>query len=343
MNLTLSLPVDSSIHHVLFIVQPAFSLLAFSAAADALTTANLVAEVPCFSFSTLTISGFPATSDIGLTIGTDYKFDASSCALRSSDGQSVTQLSANIVIVCGGYRCSLDENDMLSDLLRLADNSEIAIGGLWNGSVSLAHAGLMDGYATALHPGNHAAAKSRFPTLDIRSETVVFDRRRLTAAGPNSSFDLMLMVIQRHKGSDTVTAIRKILRADTGNLGEPGSMTSIIAQRKLPSRLENAIELMRNNLDARLSPAVIASHINLSTRAMERLFQKHLNTSPGRHYLELRLNRARELLQQSDTSIGDISEACGFVSGAHFSRAYAKRFGCTPSAVRISIRPLLDL
>jgi len=44
----------------------------------------------------------------------------------------------------------------------------------------------------------------------------------------------------------------------------------------------------------------------------------------------VRLDRARELLQQTDMGILAVSVACGFTSSSHFSRAYRARFGRSP-------------
>ena len=94
--------------------------------------------------------------------------------------------------------------------------------------------------------------------------------------------------------------------------------------------LARAIELMRDTLEDPISPAVIAREIGISTRQLERLFGKYLNTSPKKYFLEMRLDRARHLLLQTEMSIVDVAMACGFQSPGHFSRVYRINFGVTP-------------
>src|SRR3546814_10435573 len=65
---------------------------------------------------------------------------------------------------------------------------------------------------------------------------------------------------------------------------------------------------------------------------MNRLFRTQLDTTPGRFYMNLRLDRARALLQQTVMSVLEVSVACGFASSSHFIRCYRARFGRTPSA-----------
>jgi AraC-like DNA-binding protein len=55
--------------------------------------------------------------------------------------------------------------------------------------------------------------------------------------------------------------------------------------------------------------------------------------------LELRLNRARQLLLQTNLSIIDVSLACGFVSAPHFSKCYRDFFGIPPREERRRFSP----
>ena len=314
-----------------FVLQPHFSLMAFTAAADALTTASLVTKPKRYRFTTIGLgarsSGRSVTSDLGIPVQADLRLPARQAGLFQS---------LDAIIVCGGYRCTLNEDALMSSFLTQAAASTMMLGGIWNGIIALAHANLMSNYACALHPGDHDVARKRFPLLEIRNEATVIDRDRLSAAGPSSSLDLMAALIQRHDGAEVVQAVRNILRAD---ISAPQAEQEALArdhEHRLPASLQLTLQLMRNNLDEPIEREELARHANLSTRALERLFQTHLQTSPARHYLELRLQSARQLLLKGKTTIGEVSNSCGFVSNAHFSRAFAKRFGKSPREFRDS-------
>lgn len=314
---------------VAFLLQPHFSLLAFTAAADALTTANLVAGKQIFVFDTFSIDGQTTLSDLGIPIAC-----RSSRLLTDERAASI----ANALFVCGGYRCDLDENKRTSELLRQADQSGMILGGIWNGIVSLAHAGLMDGHACAIHPNNQAQASSLFPHLRIREDAIVIDRQRYSAAGPNSAFELMLVLVQRYHSAETVQKIRQILSLDAIATESATSALQRDDENHFPAPLKLALQLMRSNLDEPLSKHDLSIHTNLSTRALERLFNKYLHTSPAKHYMQLRLQRADELIIQTRQTLGEISDACGFVSSAHFSRAFHRHYGYAPSTLRRSIK-----
>jgi NTE family protein len=93
---------------------------------------------------------------------------------------------------------------------------------------------------------------------------------------------------------------------------------------------QGIIEQMENNLEDPLSPSLLARQAGLSTRQLERLFRRYLERSPKRYYLELRLNKARSLLLQTEMSVINVALACGFSSPSHFSKCYRAFYGRTP-------------
>ena len=95
--------------------------------------------------------------------------------------------------------------------------------------------------------------------------------------------------------------------------------------------LAKAIQRMQSTLQDPISPSVIATEIGISTRQLERLFGRYLNTSPKRYYMEMRLDRAKHLLLQTEASVIEIALACGFESPGHFSRVYKAAHGVTPT------------
>lgn len=83
-----------------------------------------------------------------------------------------------------------------------------------------------------------------------------------------------------------------------------------------------------------LTPQQLADMVQITPRQLERLFRQHLNDTPANFYLNLRLDKARQLLRQSDMSVLEVALACGFESSSYFSRRYRKRFQTSPSQDR---------
>jgi AraC family carnitine catabolism transcriptional activator len=68
------------------------------------------------------------------------------------------------------------------------------------------------------------------------------------------------------------------------------------------------------------------------------LFRQYVQKSPVEYYRDIRLDRARGLVTQTELKFSEIAEASGFNGQAHFSRAYRNRFGLTPTADRVEGR-----
>ncbi|MEO1316293.1 MAG: helix-turn-helix domain-containing protein, partial [Pseudomonadota bacterium] len=87
---------------------------------------------------------------------------------------------------------------------------------------------------------------------------------------------------------------------------------------------------MEQSTEEPISPAELARDVGMSTRQLERLFRRYLNRSPKRYYMELRLEKARSLLLQTNMSVINVALACGFTSPSHFSKCYRAHFNRTP-------------
>jgi len=95
-------------------------------------------------------------------------------------------------------------------------------------------------------------------------------------------------------------------------------------------KLSLVIKKMEANIEDPISPALLASEVGMSTRQLERLFRRYMNRSPKRYYMELRLQKARNLLMQTDMSVINVALACGFTSPSHFSKCYRAQYQTTP-------------
>jgi AraC family transcriptional regulator, positive regulator of tynA and feaB len=84
-----------------------------------------------------------------------------------------------------------------------------------------------------------------------------------------------------------------------------------------------------------LTPQTLAGHFGISARQLYRLMAP-TGYAPAALIWRIRLEHARELLRQNDlrASMIEIALSCGFKDPAHFSRAYHKAFGHSPTAAR---------
>ena len=314
-----------TMRRVAFVLLDNFSMMAFTGAVDALVTANLMSTTPLYEV--LVVGGQDVVvSDLGITI---------SAGCRLADLHEREQY---LIVVCGGFRVRLQADPLLRTKLRQADVAGAMLGGLWNGAYFLAEAGLLDGYECAFHPDGRAMMEELFPKVRLSRHSFVLDRQRIGCAGANSSLGMMLEVVKRDCGDSLVQAVEEVLSCD--KLQEVMDVSAVTVDRDptLPQSLKLALELMHNNIDEPLKMEEVATCVGISTRQLERQFCRHVNATPSRYYLELRLTRARQLLQQTNKSLADIAVACGFVSISHFRRCFREFFDVAPGYFRNSMR-----
>jgi len=72
----------------------------------------------------------------------------------------------------------------------------------------------------------------------------------------------------------------------------------------------------------------------ISVSSLQRAFAKYFGMSPKQYLIQLRMNRALELLTENELSVKEISFVCGFTDEKYFSRAFKKKYGYSPSLFR---------
>ncbi len=78
----------------------------------------------------------------------------------------------------------------------------------------------------------------------------------------------------------------------------------------------------------------MADYTELSIPHFQKLFKTQTGTPPMNYLCELRLEKARQLLEDSHHRINQIGIAVGMLNDSHFTRDFKKKFGITPTEYR---------
>lgn len=90
----------------------------------------------------------------------------------------------------------------------------------------------------------------------------------------------------------------------------------------------------KNYASITYSTQTTAREANLSKFYFIKAFKNHTGKTPYNYLLELRINKAKELLKNSTFSVTEIYFLCGFVNHSHFTSAFKKKVGMSPSMYR---------
>jgi AraC family transcriptional regulator len=104
----------------------------------------------------------------------------------------------------------------------------------------------------------------------------------------------------------------------------------------LPQRqLLQVLEYINDHLSQDIKLADLADLLGMSQFHFSHLFKQALGTSPYQYLLQQRIERAKQLLKQTDLSIMDIALECGFNSHSHLSKQFRQFTAMTPKAYRV--------
>ena len=313
-----------------FVLLENFTMLSFASAEESLRIANRMAGRQVYAWRLIGEGG----DLVRCSAGSTFKLDGDLEDLGRDD----------TVIICGGIDIHASTTKKLLGWLRREARKGLTVGGLCTAAFALAKAGLLDGKRATIHWENQDSFSEEFDEVELTKSVFVVDGNRMTTAGGTSSIDLMLKLIAADHNEEVANSVADQLiyssirtDQDTQRLSVP---TRIGVRHP---KLSQVIQMMESNIEEPISPSILAKDVGMSTRQLERLFRRYLNRSPKRYYMELRLQKARNLLMQTDMSVINVALACGFASPSHFSKCYRAHYNTTPyrergsQAARLSI------
>ena len=301
----------------IFLLLERFSLVSFSSALDALRLANRHGPGVRYTWRLAGQGGLHMASSSGTRVCLDMGLDA----VQHND----------MILVCGGIDVRSATTRPVLNWLRREARKGNPIGGLCTGSYALARAGLLNGKSCTIHWENRDSFHEEFPDVELKRSVFVVDGNRYSSAGGTASLDLMLKLIADDLGQDTANWIadQLVYAAMRTDRDEQRLSVPVRIGIRHP-KLSAVIQEMEANIEEPMSPRILAHGAGMSTRQLERLFRRYMDRSPKRYYMDLRLQKARNLLMQTDMSVINVALACGFTSPSHFSKCYRAHYGTTP-------------
>jgi transcriptional regulator GlxA family with amidase domain len=313
-----------------FVLLDQFTMLCFACSVEALRIANRMAGRKLYDWVLAGEGG----EMVHCSAGIGFKLDMDLGEVERED----------VVMVCGGIDVQVATTKRLVSWLRREARRGVRMGGLCTAGYALAKAGLLDGKRATIHWENQDSFQEEFEEVTLTKSVFVVDGNRITTAGGTSSIDLMLKIIADDHGEELANLVADQLIYSSIRTDQDTQRLSIPTRIGVRHpKLSQVIQIMESHIEDPISPATLAKDVGMSTRQLERLFRRYLNRSPKRYYMELRLQKARNLLMQTDMSVINVALACGFASPSHFSKCYRAHYDTTPyrergsHAARLSI------
>lgn len=309
------------------LVTPDFNLAATSGFIDPFRAANYLEGMGLFRWVFVSDPGGLVRASNGTSISTEPL-------------QQVSATPPDFLIVSSSWRPEAHVSAAILTALRAVVLRQATVGGLDTGAFVLAQAGLLKGQRATVHYEHIDAFNELFPETEVCETLWVLDDLRLSCCGGAAAMECALHIVQRLYGPALANAAARYLFSQPlrGHTAPQNPQESEPLGATVPDIVRQAIRVMEAHLETPLSIGDLCEEVGVSHRQLDRLFAQFVGKTPVLYYREIRLDRARGLVTQTNLSMTEIAYASGFASQVHFSRAYKQRFGLAPSKDRIEGR-----
>jgi AraC family transcriptional regulator len=182
--------------------------------------------------------------------------------------------------------------------------------------------------------------------LDVGDENMAGLQFRRQIGIENQGARLALLAIQREieapglNSRSYIDTLVMLLLTDLMRCASNFAMPCHAAYVKggLPSwRLKLALELLEADLTKSPSLAELAAPLRLHPTSFCRAFKQSTGLSPHRYLLTHRINRAKEMMRDQNSTLTEIAMDCGFSSSSQFSVVFKRITGVSPQKYRLSL------
>jgi transcriptional regulator GlxA family with amidase domain len=203
------------------------------------------------------------------------------------------------------------------------------------GAFLLAEAGILDGLACATHWAAVDRLQKRYPKIKVRKGVLFVEAGNIfTSAGIASGIDLAIHLVGLRHGQKFAYEMARLLVVYLRRTGEFDQDSVYLRYRNhMDDLVHRTQSILIENLDRPPSLGRLAEQVGASPRNLSRRFRQSLDLSVGQYLRELRLERARSLLQEDGSKVEDVARACGFNGSRQLRNLYQGRFGHSPRSM----------
>lgn len=275
------------------------------------------------------------------TVGTwqDHRVATGRSGLRLLADASLAELDPRgpwDTLLLTGRGETPEESTALARWLAVAAPQARRVVSVCAGALVLAEAGLLDGRRATTHWQRLDELARQYPQVHVdRNSIYVQDGKIWTSAGVTSGFDLALALVEEDGGTALARSVAQDLVLF---LRRPGGQSQfsrfLTGQASEPGPIRDVQLWALENLDRDLAVEKLAERAAMSPRNFARVFARQTGTTPARFIEEIRLESARQRIEQGRETLEAVASACGLGSALNLRRTFERHLGISPSEYR---------
>ncbi|MEK1907954.1 MAG: helix-turn-helix domain-containing protein [Pseudomonas sp.] len=281
-------------------------------------------DVPLFQLETASIDGQSVTCTGGLKLTPDKAL----AEVRQPQLIIVPGFMFNILAVLP----SLGE---MIDWLQLQHQQGSYIASMCTGAFVSAQAGLLDGRSATTHWAFSEQFARRFPKVRLQPErTVTDDGQLLCSGGSTSGSDLLLHLIRKFASPQLAAECAKKLLVDLAVRSQSPYASTTFKKNHTDAEILRVQIWLEQRLAQCIVMEKLATEFGLSMRNFIRRFKDATEQTPIEYLQNLRIEKAKFLLESSQQGFEQITLQVGYADDNSFRRLFKQRVGLAPSAYR---------
>jgi transcriptional regulator GlxA family with amidase domain len=245
------------------------------------------------------------------------------------------------LVVAGGEGPRAAVEDLaIVDWVARASRRARRTASICTGAYLLAAAGLLDDRRATTHWEFCDALAKSYAKVRVEPDPVfVRDGDVWTSAGVTAGVDLALALAEEDLGPDVALAVARQLVVFFKRPGGQSQFSSALAaQQAARPALRELQAWIAGHLDEDLTVAVLAERACMSERSFARAFTREVGQTPAAYVEVMRIERARDLLEDGAPSLEAVAQSAGFASAEVLRRAFHRRVGVSPAEYRERFR-----
>ncbi|WP_027965645.1 GlxA family transcriptional regulator [Halomonas halocynthiae] len=205
----------------------------------------------------------------------------------------------------------------------------------FNGAVMLARAGVLDDRRATVTWMIANWFSSHFPKVKLAMEgPVVADGSIYTSGTPAGAFDLMIELIRHFAGEELAQTASNGLLYQPLKFAHTSLHATDISIKTRDSVVFRAKHWLLQNIQAPYSLERVAEAVAVSPRTLLRHFKEIEAMTPLDYLHQLRVERAKQLLEVTNIGLTEVMEYCGYQDASAFRRLFRRATDVTPSEYR---------
>jgi transcriptional regulator GlxA family with amidase domain len=318
-----STPAVGAPRRIAMLMYPGIAPLDVTGPLQVFGLANFLAKQRLYDIVTVAPSAAPVPTVLGFSL-------LPACAM------SDLPMPIDTLLVSGGGAPGTLTDPAVFAWLRGMATKARRYGSICTGAFVLAEAGLIDGKRVTTHWAYGDELAHRYPAARVDSDAIfIRDGRLCSSAGITAGMDLALALVEEDHGRALALAVARYLVLF---LKRAGGQTQFSSELQTQFSTMPAIEKVQRwcleNLSADLDVNVLAARAGMSVRNFGRLFRDSAACTPAEFVLNARLRVARRTLEETQVSLKEVAQQCGFKTASALRRVFLRELGLSAAAYR---------